>query len=276
MTIEAYVLSSVVRVGRYGNIHHTIVADTDGDHNRIVLTPPADAPIDIRKWYLGLLQGDCLILDNTGSRILGANPTVSTMTPTCPFCGTPITQIGTMLCCINPLCRGRQVSRISYFISPEAFNIRSLQSIRYETWDLILSKGDIHSISSLFSPYIFLDVDGLISKEHLSEFWVTMSYIKNTAKEFSNNTVHFAMIMSIMQSLSIPGITDRVMNKIANIAMMFVPDEHPLSFLAACVQQPDMLLKHGVTTEEVSYMKLNFSPFYVDEIRQIATFILES
>lgn len=276
MPVEAYVLSSCVRVSRYGNIHHTIIADVNSAAMRVSFAPQSDYPIDIRKWYLGLLQGDSLILDDTKTRILGATPSVSTMTPVCPYCHIPIQQIGGSLCCPNPLCRGRQVSRINYFLSPEAFNIRSLQGIRYETWDLILARGDISAVSSLFSPYVLVDVEGLISREQLTEFWVTMSYIKNAAKEFSNRRVHFAMVMSLMQALSIPGITDAVMYKIAQASMEYVPDEHPLSFLAACVQQPDIMLRHGVSPEDVAYMRLNFSSFYVDELRAIAEFILET
>lgn len=83
----------------------------------------------------------------------------------CPCCHQPTKVVGCDLMCINPMCEGKLLSKLTHFVSKDCFNIEGLSEA---TLDKFIKMGWLKSFSDIFTLwnhyYEIIDLDGFGKK----------------------------------------------------------------------------------------------------------------
>lgn len=266
-------------ISRYGTVYACVPCIIPhGAYGYSIENLPISPHISMehRLSILGVLEGDAIFIDPEKRWVIGAQPSISQITPrTCHACRSPLITFGNHLQCPNETCSGRLLSRIQYFVSPEGIGIAELASIPDYIWKMLINDGTVSSVASLLSPYFHTDLAHVAQLDDNRKASINkqLEFLRHMLYTYSTAATHGVFISTLLRALSIPGMTDRLISCIVSSAMLMTPNENPLIYVAGCLQQPELLLRTGAHTDDVSYLVRNTSTYYQNEITEITNTI---
>lgn len=271
------VITSQIDVTRFGTIRQNIeVGSQDPTRMNQWINPAYSRTLDANEQLrcLGLLPGDEITMDNNG-RIISFAPSIAAPNLNCPYCTTPITAIGSLLTCTNVTCRGRQAARLAHFCSAEAFNIPGARDLSYTTWsDIICRQPRLKSIASMFSPYVSQDMAGTVGDPIAQSVAQSMNFLKANLSYGRNTQISQATLMTLLEAMSIPGMTMRTFQILTRPISDMIEDVPPLTMVAACMMQPQILMRFTDCTDEIIFLTRQLDQFYVNEFMEISNYVV--